>query len=45
MSPQIGLGSNAMTVHRIDPQSGALSVAKQDPMGQPPNWIEIVDLR
>jgi 6-phosphogluconolactonase (cycloisomerase 2 family) len=34
-----------MTVYRIDPQSGALVVAKQYPMGQQPNWIEIVDLR
>jgi 6-phosphogluconolactonase len=41
----VGLDSNAMTVYRIDPQSGALTVAKQYPMGQQPNWIEIVDLR
>jgi len=41
----VGLDSNAMTVYRIDPQSGALAVAKQHPMGQQPNWIEIVDLR
>ena len=41
----VGLDSNAMTVYRIDPQSGALAVAKQYPMGQQPNWIEIVDLR
>jgi len=34
-----------MTVHRIDPQSGALSVAHQYPMGKMPNWVEIVDLR
>jgi 6-phosphogluconolactonase len=41
----VGLDSNAMTVHRIDPQSGALSVAHQYPMGKMPNWVEIVDLR
>jgi 6-phosphogluconolactonase len=41
----VGLDSNAMTVHRIDPQSGALRNLKQYPMGQQPNWIEIVDLR
>jgi 6-phosphogluconolactonase len=41
----VGLDSNAMTVYRIDPQSGVLTVAKQYPMGQQPNWIEIVDLR
>ncbi len=40
-----GLILNAMTVHRIDPQSGALSVAHQYPMGKMPNWVEIVDLR
>jgi 6-phosphogluconolactonase len=41
----VGLDSNAMTVHRIDPQSGALAVAHQYPMGKMPNWVEIVDLR
>ena len=41
----VGLDSNAMTVYRIDPQSGALTNFKQYPMGQQPNWIEIVDLR
>jgi hypothetical protein len=41
----VGLGSTAMTVYRIDPQSGALSVAKQYSIGQQPNWIEILDLR
>jgi len=41
----VGLDSNAMTVHKIDPQSGALSVAHQYPMGKMPNWVEIVDLR
>jgi hypothetical protein len=51
MLPPVGLGSTAMTVYRIDPQSGALSVAKQysmgqqHPIGQQPNWIEILDLR
>jgi 6-phosphogluconolactonase len=41
----VGLDSNAMTVYRIDPQSGALTNLKQYPMGEQPNWIEIVDLR
>jgi len=40
----VGLDSNAMTVYRIDPQSGALTDLTQYPMGQQPNWIEIVDL-
>ena len=40
-----GLDSNAMTVYRIDPQSGVLTSLKQYPMGLQPNWIEIVDLR
>ena len=34
-----------MTVHKIDQQTGALSVAHQYPMGKMPNWVEIVDLR
>jgi 6-phosphogluconolactonase len=41
----VGLDSNAMTVHKIDPQSGTLSVAHHYPMGKMPNWVEIVDLR
>jgi 6-phosphogluconolactonase len=41
----VGLDSNALTVYRIDSQSGALTSVKQYAMGQPPNWIEIVDLR
>ena len=41
----VGLDSNAMTVYRIDQQSGALISLKQYSMGQQPNWIEIVDLR
>jgi len=41
----VGLDSNAMSVYRIDPQSGVLTVAKEYPMGQQPNWIEIVDLQ
>jgi 6-phosphogluconolactonase len=40
----VGLDSNSMTVYRIDPQSGALTNLKRYPMGQQPNWIEIVDL-
>ena len=39
-----GLDSNAMTVYRIDPQSGALTSLKQYALGQQPNWVEIVDL-
>jgi 6-phosphogluconolactonase len=41
----VGLDSNAMTVYRIDPQSGALTSLKHYPMGEQPNWVEIVDLR
>jgi len=41
----VGLDSNAMTVSRIDPQSGVLTNLKQYEMGRQPNWIEIVDLR
>ena len=41
----VGLDSDTMTVHAIDPQSGVLSAVKQYPMGEMPNWVEIVDLR
>ena len=40
-----GLDSHAMTVYAIDAASGALDPRHQYPMGQMPNWIEIVDLR
>jgi hypothetical protein len=34
----------ALTVSAIDPDSGALADVAQYPMGQMPNWVEIVDL-
>jgi 6-phosphogluconolactonase (cycloisomerase 2 family) len=34
-----------MTVYRIDARSGGLTGLKQYPMGQMPNWVEIIDLR
>jgi len=35
-----------MTVHAIDPQSGrACRQLSNTPMGEMPNWVEIVDLR
>lgn len=40
----VGLSSNALTVSAIDPDSGALADVAQYPMGQMPNWVEIVDL-
>jgi 6-phosphogluconolactonase len=39
-----GLSSNAMTVSAIDPDSGMLCPVRQYPLGDMPNWIEIVDL-
>ena len=33
-----------MTVHAIDPNTGELKPLHQYPMGQQPNWVEIVDL-
>jgi 6-phosphogluconolactonase len=40
-----GLVSNSLTVHAINPQSGALADAHRYPLGEMPNWVEIVDLR
>jgi hypothetical protein len=37
--------SNARMVHPIDPQTGELYAVTQYPMGEMPNWVEIVDLR
>jgi 6-phosphogluconolactonase (cycloisomerase 2 family) len=34
-----------MTIYRIDPESGVLAALAQYPMGEMPNWIEIVDLQ
>ncbi len=39
-----GLDSNRLSVHAIDPRDGSLTVRSQQPMGQMPNWVEIVDL-
>lgn len=36
--------SNALTVHAIDPASGALSALGSTPVGRKPNWVEIIDL-
>jgi 6-phosphogluconolactonase len=40
----VGMDSNAMTVHAIDPASGELKPVGHYPMGTQPNWVEIVDL-
>ena len=40
----VGMQSNGMTVHSIDPSSGELKPAHQYPMGTQPNWVEIVDM-
>ena len=40
----VGMDSAGMTVHAIDPSSGALKAAHQYPMGTQPNWVEVVDL-
>ena len=40
----VGLDSASLTVHAIDPQSGELKSVGQYPMGQQPNWVEIVDM-
>lgn len=40
----VGLMSHHLQSYRIDGASGALTPLKRLPMGQGPNWIEIVDL-
>lgn len=41
----VGQVSNGLTSYRIDPASGRLSPVASLPLGQGPNWVEIVDLR
>jgi 6-phosphogluconolactonase len=41
----VGLASNAMTIHAIDPARGSLAPVKRYLLGDRPNWVEIVDLR
>src|SRR5579872_7297954 len=41
----VGQKSHHLTVYAIDQQTGALAARKRYPMGQNPNWVEIVDLR
>jgi 6-phosphogluconolactonase len=38
-----GMDSASITVHAIDAHTGDLEVVKRYPVGQQPNWIEIVD--
>jgi 6-phosphogluconolactonase len=40
----VGQLSHSMTSYAIDPASGALRTLKRYPVGQNPNWIEIIDL-
>jgi 6-phosphogluconolactonase len=40
----VGQLSNALTAYRIDPQSGRLTMQASLPVGQNPNWVEIVKL-
>lgn len=40
----VGQVSNRMTAYRIDPATGRLTIHAQLPMGNNPNWVEIVDL-
>jgi 6-phosphogluconolactonase len=39
----VGQLSHAMSIYRIDPESGKLTKLKEYPMGQNPNWVEILD--
>jgi 6-phosphogluconolactonase len=40
----VGEASHAMTLHAIDPQSGALRVVGQYPTGRQPNWVTFLRL-
>ena len=40
----VGQLSNRMTVYGIHPDSGSLWKLADYPMGNNPNWVEIVDL-
>jgi 6-phosphogluconolactonase len=40
----VGQLSHAMSSYAIDAERGKLTKLKEYPMGQNPNWIEIVDL-
>jgi 6-phosphogluconolactonase len=40
----VGQRSNSATVYAIDQQTGALSALRSYPVGQSPNWVEIVRL-
>ncbi|MFI5780587.1 beta-propeller fold lactonase family protein [Nocardia sp. NPDC051570] len=39
-----GQHSNSVTVHVIDPDTGALTTHTRLPVGRDPNWVEIIDL-
>jgi 6-phosphogluconolactonase len=39
----VGQLSHALSTYRIDPESGKLTKLKEYPMGQNPNWVEILD--
>ena len=40
----VGQKSHRLSVHAIDPASGKLGTRREYPMGQNPNWVEILDL-
>jgi len=40
----VGQRSHRLSVHAIDAASGKLGTRREYPMGQNPNWVEIVDL-
>ena len=40
----VGQLSHGMSTYRIDAESGKLTKLKEYPMGQNPNWIEVVEL-
>jgi 6-phosphogluconolactonase len=40
----VGQVSNHLTAYRIDPETGKLTPAARLPLGENPNWVEIVDL-
>jgi 6-phosphogluconolactonase len=40
----VGQASHSLTCHAVDPASGRLSALQRYPVGQNPNWVEIVTL-
>jgi len=40
----VGQTSNSMTSYAIDQETGTLTPLRRYPMGNNPNWVEIIDI-